>query len=317
MKVFLSWSGEVSRRVALALERWLPYVIQEIEPFSSADIPAGEKWHEILADKLKDAHYGIICITPYNTHKAWMNFEAGALSKALTVTSVVPFLFHVESDELSDGPLAQFQHATYRKDDVFKLLQGINRRLDKPLEADLLENTFDKWWRELDDQLQTISLASDETRAYYQWLYTREDALQSFRNSEGYGSAWIATTDPGKYLSRDMKDLVQAECKLGKQFRYFLPRADDYEPELKGLTQSFPGVFSFKFFSEQRFETQATSDYIMFNPDGGGDLKVLVKIPLSEHVHSEFWFKAADRSGRSFVNRFRDLWDEDEAKATS
>ena len=50
MKVFLSWSGELSHKVALAFREWLPNVIQSIEPYvSSEDIDKGARWSAEMA----------------------------------------------------------------------------------------------------------------------------------------------------------------------------------------------------------------------------------------------------------------------------
>ncbi|MCX5899546.1 MAG: hypothetical protein NTX06_02220 [Proteobacteria bacterium] len=56
MKIFISWSGEVSHSVALALRDWLPSVIQSIEPFvSSEDIDRGARWATEIGSKLEKA----------------------------------------------------------------------------------------------------------------------------------------------------------------------------------------------------------------------------------------------------------------------
>src|ERR1043166_2376796 len=130
MKVFISWSGEVSFRVACELRDWLPYVIQSVKPFvSSGDINKGTRWSQVLAHELEDTDYGIICITPYNINAPWLNFEAGALSKSIHHASVSPFLFRVERSAMR-GPLTQFQSTIYDSNngnDIFDLLVSINK----------------------------------------------------------------------------------------------------------------------------------------------------------------------------------------------
>ena len=66
-KVFISWSGEPSRTVAFALNRWLPNVMHIVEPWMSHEnIRAGTRWSEEISQALSEIHFGIICVTEIN-----------------------------------------------------------------------------------------------------------------------------------------------------------------------------------------------------------------------------------------------------------
>src|SRR4051794_15972028 len=109
MRVFISWSGKVSSGVASALKSWLELVHQQTVCFvSTSDIAAGVRWHSSIASELQEANFGIICVTRANQHERWLNFEAGALSKSVDSSRVVPLAIDLPTAEIS-GPLAQFQ----------------------------------------------------------------------------------------------------------------------------------------------------------------------------------------------------------------
>jgi len=314
MKIFLSWSGEVSHEVAKQLHSWLPCVLQGVETFLSSDISKGDRWSDVVAEELKEAHYGIICVTPFNIHRPWMNFEAGGLSRVISRAHVVPFLFQVHPEEL-DGPLSQFQSTVYGKDDVLALVRSINREMQPSLNPEVLERTFEKWWDDLDRALLKVNLrAGNETRTYYEWLYTRADLLNILDSK--YSSVWIVTNEAERYFDQRMKEQIKAACQAGTKFQYFLPGAQEYEysTDLSAFAAALPG-FKIKLFSKDDFESQAPSEYIMLNPDGPGDLRVLVKVPLGEHGPNDYWFQTSDRSARSFVSRFRKLWESGRAVA--
>ena len=109
------------------------FAMTVVEPFmSSVDISRGEKWSDGLSREFKDAQYGIICVTPFNTFKPWMNFEAGALYR---LPHLAPFLFRVDRLALGHSPLTQFQLTEYSADaerskhEFFELVQSINDAL--------------------------------------------------------------------------------------------------------------------------------------------------------------------------------------------
>ena len=155
-KVFLTWSGERSKAMAEALRKWLPLVIQSVDPWMSGnDIDKGISWRSEIADHLEQSKIVIICLTPENLEKPWINFEAGALSK-IANSHVCTYLFDLKTTDVKD-PLAQFQLTIADRSDTKKLLETINKRLgDDALGVAHLYKLFDNWWHELETDLAAI-----------------------------------------------------------------------------------------------------------------------------------------------------------------
>jgi TIR domain len=158
MKVFLSWSGELSQKIALELRDWLPYVIQSVEPYvSSEDIDKGSRWSIDIAKELEDSSFGILCVTHQNLDSSWLNFEAGALSKAFNKTNVTPFLFGLKPSDLTNSPLLQFQTTLFDKKDLLKLVFSINNANgDEKLNEQKLKITFELWYDKLKNNLDPL-----------------------------------------------------------------------------------------------------------------------------------------------------------------
>ncbi len=84
MKIFITWSGELSHNIALLLRKWIPNVIQSAEPFiSSEDFEKGAFWSGELIKKFTDCKFSLICVSKENIDSRWLNFEAGAMLKTL------------------------------------------------------------------------------------------------------------------------------------------------------------------------------------------------------------------------------------------
>lgn len=167
MKVFLSWSGEKSHKVALTLRDWLPSVIQSIIPYvSSEDIDKGARWSSDIAQELENSTFGILCVTKENLDAAWLNFEAGALSKTMEKSFVCPFLFDIKRSEVK-GPVLQFQSTIFDKEDIRKLVQALNTASAlNGLAEDKLNKAFDVWYPELEKKLNELaSLESSNIQA--------------------------------------------------------------------------------------------------------------------------------------------------------
>lgn len=157
MKVFLSWSGELSHKVAIIFRDWLPSVIQSIVPYvSSEDIDKGARWSTDIAKELENSTFGILCVTKENVHAPWLTFEAGALSKTMEKAAVSPFLFDIKRSEVS-GPILQFQSTIFEREDIKKLMFSLNKACGtETLSDDRLEKAFSVWYPTLEDQLNTL-----------------------------------------------------------------------------------------------------------------------------------------------------------------
>jgi hypothetical protein len=158
MKIFISWSGLKSHKVACILYDWLPKVIQYTRPYlSSEDIEKGERWLPSLAAELERSEFGITCLTKTNTDAAWLNFEAGALSKGTPSPRLWTFLLGVDVAQVR-GPLKQFQHTICKEADILKLLKDINNSAsnENRLGEKRLEEAFTQWWPELNQNLQKV-----------------------------------------------------------------------------------------------------------------------------------------------------------------
>jgi hypothetical protein len=305
VKLFLSWSGEFSHSVAAALHQWLPYMIQPVQPVLSSDISKGERWGEVLAQELKDAEYGIICVTPYNLSKPWMNFEAGALTRFIDKACVTPFLFRVDRSCVT-GPLAQFQSAVSDEGDVLNLIYSINNRLGPAkLDQELLRRTFDVWWKELKKTLDDIApSAQEETRTVYNWLYTFDDLAIHEGNADNK-SIWIITSDIVKHATgNNVRQKVTENIKKGVEYRYFVPNGTD-DTDLKAMRVSSHPTLDYKVFDNELFDTQAVTDYVIINADST-PLRMLLKLPIED---GEYWIKVDERSARNLTTRFRKLWE--------
>jgi hypothetical protein len=163
MKVFISWSGNKSHKVALVFRDWFPSVIQSIEPYvSSEDIDKGARWSSDIAKELENSTFGILCVTKENLEAPWLSFEAGALSKTMDKSFVSPFLFDIKRSEVK-GPILQFQSTIFQKEDIKKLLHTLNKACgDTSITDGRLDKAFEVWYPTLEEELNRIKGVPDE-----------------------------------------------------------------------------------------------------------------------------------------------------------
>lgn len=156
MKVFISWSGERSRGLAQAFREWLPLVLHYVEPWlSEADIEAGKRWAQSVAKELAASNFGIICVTSENINSPWVLFEAGALTKSLETSRVIPLLLDLEFSDVS-GPLAQFQAKKLTRIGIEEVILSIQKATDESIPVERAKQLFDALYPELENKLSAI-----------------------------------------------------------------------------------------------------------------------------------------------------------------
>lgn len=158
MKVFISWSGNLSKQLAEALSKWLPRTLQYVKPyFSPDDIEKGARWDSEISEELKNSKVCIIALTRQCLDSKWIMFEAGAISTSHDKARVCAILFDVRPIDV-EGPLQRFQATEFSKDDIRRLLETINSNAedDRKLTQDLLDDAFATRWPELEDAVTKI-----------------------------------------------------------------------------------------------------------------------------------------------------------------
>lgn len=202
MKIFLSFSGARSRRMAEALHEWLPRVLPGAEPFlSDRDTEAGTLWGDSIRQAFQESKAGVICLTRENRERPWLHFEAGALTEHLGDRKVVcPYLLGLEPKEIVATPLNLFQ--AKRAD------QAGTRDLVLSLGHSLLEGSGG---REREEELER----SFETT----WPFLRErldEAAALDPHSPGLSPAQAAELAVGEVELLSLEGFVQAERSLEK-----------------------------------------------------------------------------------------------------
>lgn len=156
MKTFISWSGTKSQEAAKALQSWLRVVIKDAAPWmSEEDIPAGRGFLSETTSALKQARFGVLCVTSDNLTNPWLIFEAGALFN--NGIDVCPYIIDLDSGsrDLPD-PLRHLQAKMANRNGTEQLVLAINRALGSPVDVDTLKKNVRSNWKKLEKKFEVI-----------------------------------------------------------------------------------------------------------------------------------------------------------------
>ncbi|MFE5878356.1 TIR domain-containing protein [Rhodococcus sp. NPDC056506] len=163
VKIFISWSGDLSREITKVIHAWLPKMIDRVDPWmSDIDVQAGSRALQDIETRLNESAFGIIVVTTDNQEKTWLNFEAGALSKRFdnSPTRVVPLLVNFDEFFQITGPIRQFQGVMLQqkgelyKPGMLKLLQSV--AVIAEADWDSVSTRFNWSWDEFCEDIRAV-----------------------------------------------------------------------------------------------------------------------------------------------------------------
>jgi hypothetical protein len=125
MNIFLSWSGERSRQMSEFMRDWLGAIFPRANVFMSEHIEKGSRGAHAIAAALERCDAGIFLLTSNAASAPWVNFEAGAISKAVGFDRVFCLMLDNESPEVSE-PVVAFSHFLPREDEIRALVKKLN-----------------------------------------------------------------------------------------------------------------------------------------------------------------------------------------------
>ena len=266
MKVFISWSGELSRQVAELLRDWIQNPLQFVEPWmSKQDIQVGSVWFDEIGKELSATGVGILCLTPENLTAPWVLFEAGALFKGLAENRVCPLLISLQTKDVGP-PLAQLNLTLADREGVLKLIRTINAQAgEKKLTDERVQKSFEKWWDDFDTKVtkivgdykpkkgtpkRTVEDMIEELLALTRRIQTGVEAQKSLVNMLPYlgGRIW-----PGITGQPTVPDLMSQELQeaISRQMENFVlkeqaKRAQAAGEQSKNVGKALPRIKVFK-----------------------------------------------------------------------
>jgi hypothetical protein len=184
VKIFISWSGQRSQALALALRDWIPLVLHYAEPWlSTSDIKSGDRWNIEVAKELQESKFGIICVTKDNLEAPWLLFESGALAKSVEDGRVIPLRLDLDPSDIS-GPLTQFQSERADKDGVKRLILSLNAVAVGPVLEDRLNQLFSAMWGNLEHKISEIPASGSPQKKARPQAEILEELVSGVRNVE-------------------------------------------------------------------------------------------------------------------------------------
>jgi len=154
-EIFLSFSGEKSKKFAKQLKDLLKELSIGKVFFSEEDINGGDKWLNKIQMALKTSKVGIICFTEENIHKPWLFLEYGAFAykQFLDKNEIQIIPLFLDFTNWDDNPLKTDQAIVFKSKTIEDALKETVTQLNNYIYDKKDENTL---LNKIDNNLSTI-----------------------------------------------------------------------------------------------------------------------------------------------------------------
>lgn len=223
MTVFLCWSHS-GKAYAEALGNFLRSCFPKgVAVKISTGLSKGGNWSDELLRQLKEANFGVMCLTP-DSDSAWMCYEAGVLDSG--GAPVAPLLFSVSR---AFAPLSQKQVTAFAKDDVKKLTDDIyvSAKLN---DWDTYEKRFEDAWQAFEEAVRRI----EEKRIYR--LKNFEEDLKALLDPENSGEYGEWASKRGSALALRLKSDSTPLLQKADELRDYMDDLKAYESKNRLFT---------------------------------------------------------------------------------
>lgn len=201
-KIFISWSGKNSKKIAIELKEILEkkiFASTDLECFvSTVDIASGDDWWNKIKKELKKCKQGILCVTKENIKAPWIFFEAGAMVARDVPT--IPLLFNCNINALEGSPIKGKQCIDfYDQSQFLKMIYDINDCMKLlPLEKAQLDSIAKEAYEEIKRVLHPTLKQLKQTRLFNE-KYIYPNHVVTVQMNTLYISAPMSSIDDKSY----------------------------------------------------------------------------------------------------------------------
>lgn len=220
VKVFISWSGPHSKKIAEELKNILETQMfaGQIQCFvSSESIVSGEDWYKIIKSELKKSSLGLLCMTKENIKSPWLYFEAGALVR--NEIKVIPLLFNCDQQSLEGSPISRNQCVQFYESEKFKkMLREIRTEYNLLPECNqqmvnvLANNVYKQFRERIQPELDEL-----KNKRYFSERYIYPQNINTMTMDTAYISAPMSSLDEAEYASqqkflKELETILKTRC---------------------------------------------------------------------------------------------------------